>query len=506
MTEDTDAVRTFGGGDGRDAWAKLRDPEYSDDRTEKATTSQQHDTDDPHTQVEWYTPPYPPTNLALLLERSETHKACVHAKAQGVSGYGFSIVPHEQTDADSPPGEETIREFWHGADSTFQLGPDEQPASPAAVLEQSEVDYQSIGYSAIEILLNDTTATPTGLAHVPAHTIRKRRGDPGYVQVDPDTDIIEGYYAPAGARFGDKQVFIDADDGSVGSSVADVDTPANELLVERNYSALAPHYGIPDIVPAMQTLLGDIAARQYNVRFFENDAIPRFAVIVEGGELTEDAWTELEAKFDDLRADENSHRGVILEAVSGAAASFEDAHNVSLRIEPLTVGVEEDASFIEYRKENEHDILKAHAVPPVIANRTESVNYANAEAQRQEFAQSTVRPRQQQKAARLFETLHRTMLGVDGWTIDFHLHGGENEERQAKVDKLRIEGTAGVMTVDEARQEIGKEPLGAPLGNMLVSELTASNALGGETDDDSVDEADTEAAAPDYAIPTSADD
>lgn len=495
--DDEEVVRTFGGGGDQaqdDAWQAIGREEFTDRNggTEKARTSQQHDTDDPHSNPDWYEPPYPPTNLALLPERSETHATCINAKSQGVAGHGFDVVPHPEAEADDPPGQETVRGFWFGDESTWQLGPDKQPATPSEVLEQAWNDYEMVGWLSIETLINDNTAEPTGLAHVPAHTIRARKDAPGFVQIDPDTSVIEGYFAPAGARYGDDQTFVDADDGSVADSVADVGTPANELLVQRNYSALAPHYGVPDIVPAMQTLFGDLAARKYNTKFFENDGVPRFAVIVEGGQLTDDAWTELEEKFEELRLDENSHRGVILEAVSGVKSSFEDAHNVSLRIEPLTVGVEEDASFIEFRKENEHDIGKAHDCPPVVYDRTDQINYANAEAQRRSFANETIRPKQQTFAARLYRVIHQTMLGVDGWTIDFVLHGAENEERQANIANTRIKaGAVGGMTVNEARDELGLEALDGPEGEMLLSELgggsgsaeAIENALEAERED-----------------------
>jgi PBSX family phage portal protein len=493
--ENREMARTFGGGRRQSAWATIEADTYTDrggeSTTEKATTSQQHDTDDPHERTEYYDPPYPPTNLSLLKERSETHATCVGAKAQGVAGHGFDTVPHPEVEADDPPGQEAVRDFWFGSDSTWQLGPDKQPATPSEVLENAWDDYEGIGWLAVEVLLNDQSATPTGLAHIPAHTIRARKDAPGFVQIDPDTSLIEGYFAPAGARFGDDKTFIDADDGTVADSIRGVDTPANELLVIRNYSALAPHYGIPDIVPAMQTLFGDLAARKFNARFFENDGVPRFAVIVEGGQLTEDAWTELEEKFKQLRLDENDHRGVILEAVSGVTSSFEDAHNVSLRIEPLTVGVEEDASFIEYRKENEHDIGKAHDCPPVVYYRTDQINYANAQAQRRTFANEVIRPKQEKLASRLYRVIHQTMLDVDGWTVEFVLHGAENEERQAQIAKTRVTaGVQGGMTVNEGREELGLGPLDGPEGELLLSELGGSgsaaaieNALAAERDD-----------------------
>lgn len=468
--DDVQGVRTFGGENKRGAWATLDDEDWSG--LSKSTASQQHDTDDPHERADWYEPPYPPENLAALKERSETHARCIASKAQGVAGHGFDLVPHEQADSDSPAGQETVRDFWFGTDSTWQLGPDNLPATPAEVLEQAWDDYESIGWLSIEVLANENTGEPTGLAHVPAHTIRARRDGPGFVQIDPDNDMIEGYFGRAGDRYGDEQTFVDADTGDAGSTIADVETVANELLIIRNYSALAPHYGIPDIIPALQTMFGDIAARKFNATFFENDGVPRFAVIVEGGELSERAWTELEEKFKNLRVEDNSHRGVLLEAMSGVKNSFEDAHNVKLRIEPLTVGIEEDASFIEYRKENEHDILKAHDVPPVVANRTEKINRANADAQRREFANETVRPKQQKLASRLYRVIHQTMLGVDGWTVEFELHGAENEQRQAQISLTRIKaGAQAGMLVDEAREELGLEPLDSAEGNLMLSEL-----------------------------------
>jgi prophage tail gpP-like protein len=64
------------------------------------------------------------------------------------------------------------------------------------------------------------------------------------------------------------------------------------------------------------------------------------------------------------------------------------------------------------------------------------------------------------------------MLDVDGWTVEFELHGAENEERQATIAKTRIQaGVQAGMLVDEAREELGLEPLGAPEGNLMLSEL-----------------------------------
>ena len=148
-------------------------------------------------------------------------------------------------------------------------------------------------------------------------------------------------------------------------------------------------------------------------------------------------------------------------------------------MEPLTVGIDEDASFLEFHGHNEHEILKAHEVPPVVANRTERINRANADAQRRRFATETVAPKQAKFSARLYRVIHQQMLGVDGWTIDFVLRGAENELRQAEITKMKIEGTAGTLTVDEARELQGWEPLGPPEGELLVAQLAQTGPAGG---------------------------
>lgn len=454
--------------------------------TEKATSSQQADVDE-HEGLRWYDPPYPPDQLAALMEKSEAHAACVTSKARNVAGFGLDVMPIDGED--SPSGEDTIREFWHGLQTTMQLGPDKQPATASEVLEHAWQDFESIGYLTLELLVNSTTGEPTGLAHIPAHTIRKRKDTRGYVQLGLG-DIPEAYFGAAGDRYdteNGEQWFVNSETGDVGQTSGDIGGPeavANELIVIRNYSALAPHYGTPDIIPALETLSGDVAARKWNGKIFDNDTVPRMAVIVEGGELTDRAWTQLEEKFQKISLDENTHRGILIEAESAAGDIAQD-QDVNIRLEPLTVGMQEDADFLEYRNQNRRDILRAHDVPPVIIGDTDSVNYANAESQRVEFAQSTIRPKQERFAARLYQIIHVHGFGVEGWTIDFQLRNGENDEREAEVARTRIEGSMGSMTINEARDELGIPPLEdadgeeLPQGRMLMATLQ-QGAGGGE--------------------------
>lgn len=449
------------------------------DRTVKATTTQQADTDDHQAAIEWYDPPFDPEELLLLLQRSETHQACVEAKAKGVAGHGFEIVPHDSVDPDSV-GEvpDTIREFWH--EGTFQLGPGALYATADEVNENAWNDHEGVGWLAIEVLVNPNDGMPTGLAHVPSYTIRKRKDDTGYVQVD--NGIPSKYFATAGDRYGDDKTFVDSKTGKTADNTGPIDDIANELIVLRNYTAGSPHYGLPDIIPAMETLAGDLAAREFNQRFFSNDTVPRLAVTVSGGELTERAWKDLEQTFRDLRKEKNAHRGVLIEATSAVANSIGDAAGVNIDIEPLTVGVDEDAGFTQYRDNNEHYILQAHGVPPVVAGRTENVNYANAKSQRVNFAQTVIKPKQKRLAERLYKILHVGAFEEPGWTIEFNLHGGENRLRDSEIAANRLKAASGTLTINEARSELGFEALDGAEGEVLVATLKKAMNPTGSTE------------------------
>lgn len=511
----------------RGAKRAISEGKVSEAILEKSTTSQQGDEEARDRTLlsnnarSYIQPPYDPTALANLAQKSGTHARCVHAKAQGVAAYGFALTPHPRhadtnndgvvDDAEAPEGMDSVREFWFDRSSRFQLGPNRQSATPEEVLTNVWWDYEGVGWGCLEFLVN-RTGDPTGLAHVPAHRIRKRVDAPGYVELDTHGQIKQ-YYSEAGLRYDtsadgeeNDQTFVDRWTGETSSTRSGVSDVANELLFLQNYNPLTPHYGLPDIVPEIQTIVGDLAARRYNSRFFENDGVPRFVVAVEGGELTERAFETLTENLRELSKEENTHRGMLIEAVD-AVQTQDEANDVSVDIHPLTVGEQEDASFIDFRKENEHDILKAHGVPPVVASRTEDSNYANSREQRQEFAQETILPRQKTLAARIYRSLHAVMLGAPGVALDFELHGGQNKKRQAEISQTRLNAGGLAMTVNEWREELGYPPMTTengepdPLGEMLMAELQGMGAMGsGGSSPTPSDPTDTGAPTDDFPV------
>ncbi|GGL55086.1 phage portal protein [Halocalculus aciditolerans] len=448
---------------------------------EKSTTSQQEEAakweEGPHDTIN---PPYPLEKLAQLSEINETRDVAVRKKAKYTAGYGFDIVPADSADADDPPGEDVVREFWDGG--KFTLGPDAMATTSTALLERAMQDYEGIGFFGLEVLVQGD-GTPIGLAHVPAQTLRRRQEtSEGWVQIrNGETQ----YFAPFGARYsdeGEEQYFIDPE---TGERQPDADGAANELIVLHNPAISSVYYGLPDDASAIQTIQGDQAAKTFNVSFFENDGVPRIAVMVEGGTVSDRTREDIRNTFMASKGAEESHRTAIID-VEPTANPMDDlsgngsSQNVSIKVEPLTVGVEEDASFTEYRRHNEHEILKVHEVPPAVAGYTDSANFAqDSQAQREQFAEDVIQPRQRALAMRLYETIHKVGLDVDGWTLEFKLRGASNRQKEVEIASTVAQGnSANAITVNELRTEYldlppltddAGDPL--PMGQLLLTEV-----------------------------------
>ncbi|WP_436344508.1 phage portal protein [Natronorubrum sp. FCH18a] len=428
-------------------------------------------------------PPYPPETLAAFSELNETHAAAIRKKARWEAGYGFDIVPHTSVDPEkaSDDQRDTVDDFWYGSGSRWQTGPEHTPATtPTEVLELARMDYHMIGWCALEILVAPD-GTPTGLAHVPATTVRVRKTEKE--TDDGETIVTSGhgyvqrrhgqrrYYAEAGDRYlneddpSDRRVFVDKVTGDVTYDSAEglKNSPANELIFIPNPSPIATYYGIPDWISSMETLAMDQAAKQYNKDKLEHFGISHFAVIVKGGTLTEDSKDELRQMLEDL--EDNPHRASVLEVeklqeeASGMGLEGEGGSEIEVELRPLAGDNAGQMDYETLRKEAEQDIAKVHGVPPVLYNRPGQSNRSNSEEQVREFAEETIAPEQQKFEARLYEIIHKKALDVTDWTIEFELKGADRPDRDATIAQKRIGASNGTLTVDEARAELGKDPL-----------------------------------------------
>jgi len=472
-------------------------------------------------------PPYNPYRLPSFLELNETLAVGIRKKARYEVGYGFSIVPHADVDAEDASEEEreTVREFWRGRRSRWQTKArrSAEPTTPEEVLELARQDYHLVGWCCLEILV-DMEGTPVGLAHVPANTVRVRKpqsrfdqprhpeegrfidndetaehASRGYVQV---RDGRRRYFGEAGDRYrgqgeddGREPLFVDRETGevAVGSAERLPNAPANELIFLANPSPLADDYGIPDWVSAIRTISADEAAKDYNRAFFDNDTIPRFVIKVTGGELSEESKRDLKQMLHGLR--EESHRAVILEVEKFQSKLDQD---VEIELEPLGQGISEEMDFRLFREKNEHEIAKVLELPPIKIGNTETSNRSNSDVQDREFALEVIQPEQHKFAARLYQILHQQALDVLDWTVEFELRGADQPKQDADIARRKIQAVRGAIPVDRALEMIGEDPL--PDDHPVDGDTLVANVGSEETDQPTAPTAEAQLPPPENKI------
>ena len=127
--------------------------------------------------------------------------------------------------------------------------------------------------------------------------------------------------------------------------------------------------------------------------------------------------------------------------------------------------------FIEQAKWSRDDICAIFRVPPSKLGYVEDVNRANAEANNYTYMQNCVSPKLL-KIERVINNILLPRLGVN-YTFEFDNVVPENkeqklEEQKVNIQKANIGAVTGALTIDEVRQLLGFEPIGAETGSKMV--------------------------------------
>lgn len=362
-------------------------------------------------------PPYDLDSLAQLYETNAPHKACVDAKTVNTVGLGYRFVPATESVSQADRANLAVLEHLFG-----NCNPD---ATFTEVLAGVWTDVECLGNGYLEITRN-SRGEIDGFYHVPGTTMRVCGGGRGFLQI---RDTERRYFRPLGSP--------DQADPLTGE-------PQNEVMHLRKYTPQSSYYGIPDIVAAVSAVVGDKQAREYNIDFFENHAVPRMAIIVEGGQLSDEVLAQIQEYMEtEIRG--QAHKTLVLDV---------PGNDVRIRLEPLTVGVSQDAAFLNYRKANRDEVLMVHRVPPSKITIVEHANLANSVDQDKTFREQVVRPEQRRIEYRVNRMI-REQMGIGDWRFRFEEMDLAEAREEAEI--ARIYSEIGAWTVEEIR---GRQGLG----------------------------------------------
>ena len=361
-----------------------------DEKSKDAKSKQVPDMVSAYDVLQVVPPPYDLDYLAKLYEMSAPHNAAVTMKTVNIVGLGYEWIEKKELQFELEEVQDKSQDKYEKKLSELNKEKIELDSKISDLNDEMEfneimmniwTDVESMGNGYMEIGRNrDGSIGYVG--HIPAQTMRVRADKDGFIQ------IVSNKYAFF-RNFGDEDT-----DNPLGEDVSRGGDPRpNEVLQFKKYSPSSTYYGVPDIISALPATLGDKFAKEYNLDYFENKAVPRYALIVKGAKLSAKAEQTLINYFKtELRG---KHHGTLYIPVPAAYGQ-----NVEVEWKQLEIGIQE-ASFTNYVKEARQEILMVHRIPPNKVGIFANANLAISRDADRTFKEQVCRPEQRRVEKKL---------------------------------------------------------------------------------------------------------
>jgi|TARA_R110000824_G_scaffold205924_3_gene390879 PBSX family phage portal protein len=418
-------------------------------------------------------PPHDLNILADLYETNTTHFASINARVANTVALGFAFEDSDKTKrrvekANTAPKKEKIRiELARERKKLYALLDDSNIEDTfSETMIKLWTDYLTIGNAYLEI--GRTNIGKIGyIGHIPAINMRVRRQRDGFVQIARHSKIQSVFFR----NFQDLET----------SDPINSDGRPNEIIHFKAYTPTSNYYGVPSAVTAIGAILGDKYAKNYNIDYFENKAIPRYAIILKGAKLSNKSKQELVNYF---RTEvKGRNHGTLIVPLPASLGN-----DVDIKFEKLEANVQ-DASFDKYRKSNRDEILVANRVPAPKVGVYDNANLAVARDADKTFKVQVVGPDQ-----KVIEKRINYIVKEFTDLVDFRFEQIDliDEDVQSKIrDRyLRTE----VFTPNEVRsmlglpdREAGEDELPYP-SNIRRMELLMQTGVNPFTGEDMVEE------------------
>ena len=380
--------------------------------------------------------------LAQLLEMNTYHMRAVKTKARDIAGLGWDLVPKENVEEPDEEQKEKAYEFLENCNPKITL---------SEIFAKAMIDHEAIGNGYFEVIRDEQGEEIVGLEHIPAHTMRVHK------------DMIR-YVQKRGKRKAWFKVFgyendVHVETGEIyPKGTLDPENRANEVINIKKYTSRSDYYGIPDIIPALPAILGDRERQEYNISFFDNHAIPAYAVTVTGAELDEETEKEIK-RFFQQEVKKHNHSTLVITAKHEAGEYNQEP--IKIEFQALSTDTKE-ASFRMFRQDNRDEILSAHGVPPYRAGITVEgqLGGSTASESTEIYKQSVVKQKQEMLESRINRFILQDGLGITDWKFKFREIDTRDEVKE--IEKLKSLFDMGYYSPNMLREVRGEERIDNP--------------------------------------------
>jgi len=411
---------------------------------------------------DYYEPPYDPQDLVDLMLVNITHSRCVKAKAADAAGMGFKVV---STNKEEEPNSEDVKRITAWAKHLHK------ELDLNGILEELTKDRESIGWGCLEVLRNKKGEV-SKLSPIPSSSIRVLKspdaGNAKYVQIVTESENV--FFQEFPDKFGEegKPNFVDAIDGKTPRH--SIEDSANELIFwKKPHVSATKWYGIPDIIPAS----GDVAAvrkiRDRFLAFFDNNCIPRNAIVLTGAEASAEMLKSI-TDFFTVNFKHDPHKTLILASEDpDFSATFNQVEATQL-----------EADYRDTRKDLRDFIRLAHGIPPAILGIEggTSGGAGSGLSQAELYVNRIVAPTQR-GLHKILDNLLEFGLGIITARIELEAPDIRDLNLEMRRDTQYI--SHGVWSINEVRFKQGKARITGGDKHHIWSRRTAPQVVGLDT-------------------------
>lgn len=408
-------------------------------------------------------PPYNVVALENYLQRDEIHFRCCLCKVIDSVGRGYAINPRPDLLAKGKAFDDELKQKINDEIQVVKefIRTCNQTSGFIGVLKQAALGTEAVGFSGIEVIRGKDKKVKK-IVHIPSRRLRVLRGWKGFIEVQ-GSDRKKVYYMPFGTKLVVKDVaeptgyrpfdpfrdkIEDAEwnliDRYSGERIGfdKFENSANEVIWIQKHHPSTIYYGLSNIIPALASVVANIYINTYGLQFFENNAIPHYAIIVEGAEFSPEVVELIQKYFHDEIKGEN--RSTLIIPVPDSTGE------VRVRFEKLS-SEEKEGSFQQYRKNNQQAIMVAHGVSPAIIGVMDSASLGSGKgrAQYENYRDRIIEPLQRYWEEKVNNLLQKG-LGVTHVVLEFDPYNIQDDRELSEVMMRYLD--RAVLSVNEVRK------------------------------------------------------
>ena len=430
-------------------------------------------------------PPIEPRELIEIVEQSDRLPSLIEATATNLALFGWGIKYKDSFDYNKASQQKATEE-WIQLEELFTYF--NLTEAFERVIYKSLIDKYSIGYGTIEILRDGTGAICGGEYaravnfRVVANVLSEQYADIKYTRkvngkekqlvarkrFKKFVQLVDGqmrYFK----EFGDPR-YLDYETGKYSDSPTGKDATEIIFITSHNPASI---YGNPPWIGCIPEVLGNRKASEVNLEFFNNGKMIPFAILTNGGLLTQESVDALK----NGKGLDNFFKCLILEAKpvkSSVEVGDEGQKSVDVKIQPLTDTSLKDGLFQEYQKNSREKGRGSFRLPPIYLG--DSGDYTRATADTARFIAEE----------QIFVPTRRYIASIFNMVLEYEMNlkycelyfkgpqmGSIEELSNALTPYIQAGAVTPNMLIDTLGKLLGKdlEPFSDDIGNMPIELL-----------------------------------